>query len=956
MTGLLFQFWTMLRIALKRLFAERGLAIASAIGLTVSVALVMSIPLYADAVQFRILREQINGAKGSPSDAPLSFLFTFQGRPTGGPQLEDFQEIDQYISRTAGRTIGLPQISVVRLFRTDGFQIYPPLDPAVPDSKYFLTWVNFAFLNEPENNVRLVEGTYPALVEETPGAPVEMMISESIATEFGVQVGDMYFARRDDGPEVPAKVVGIWAPKDAKARYWGTRIQQLAIVSENSYVTRIAPVMEDELLTAAWFLVVDGSKLHAADIGPLLTNITEMQQRVETIEPSVELAQSQIAELEAYQTNAPALTTLLYAFSVPIIGLILAFVGLVAGLFVNQQRNEIAILRSRGATAIQVTGIALFQGLVLGGVALGLGIPLGIFLAQAIGRARSFLNFTGPADLRVSLTPNDLTFGVAAIGIILLIMIVIPTLSAAAHTIVTYKQDRARSTQRAWWQRAWLDVLLLLPAGYAVVLLNAQGSLVGTDQAALPDPLSNPLLLIAPALGIFAVTLLLLRLIPTFMTAISALAARTNSVGLLMAARYLSRTPAFYNAPMSLLVLTLSLSAITASLAQTLDRHLYRQIYYETGSDIRLTESGTTFNSDDSQNPVYTFRSLEDHLLIPGVRAASRVGRYSASALRLSGEQADAVYLGIDRLNFAQVAFWQRNFANDQLGGLLNSLGATPDGVLVSRGYMEEEGLNVGDTVTLGIKGQYPVGMTAQIVGVIDLFPSWYPEDGPLFVGNLDYYFSLIGTEYIHEVWMRTDPRADPDFVLRAVRGFSLLLDPLSDPDQVVKDGLNTFVNDSSLAASDIIAEQRRPERQGLFGLLSVGFGASALLTVLGFLLYALFSFRRRFIEMGMLRAIGLSARQMQALLASELVFLIAIGLAVGTVLGVGVSSWFIPYLQLGTATTAHYPPFVVEIAWPAIIQIYILFGLLFLAAFLGLAALLMRMKIFQAIKLGETA
>jgi putative ABC transport system permease protein len=283
-------------------------------------------------------------------------------------------------------------------------------------------------------------------------------------------------------------------------------------------------------------------------------------------------------------------------------------------------------------------------------------------------------------------------------------------------------------------------------------------------------------------------------------------------------------------------------------------------------------------------------------------------------------------------------------------------LGATPDGVLVSRGYMEEEGLNVGDTVTLGIKGQYPVGMTAQIVGVIDLFPTWYPEDGPLFVGNLDYYFSLIGTEYIHEVWMRTDPRADPDFVLRAVRGFSLLLDPLSDPDQVVKDGLNTFVNDSSLAASDIIAEQRRPERQGLFGLLSVGFGASALLTVLGFLLYALFSFRRRFIEMGMLRAIGLSARQMQALLASELVFLIAIGLAVGTVLGVGVSSWFIPYLQLGTATTAHYPPFVVEIAWPAIIQIYILFGLLFLAAFLGLAALLMRMKIFQAIKLGETA
>jgi putative ABC transport system permease protein len=191
---------------------------------------------------------------------------------------------------------------------------------------------------------------------------------------------------------------------------------------------------------------------------------------------------------------------------------------------------------------------------------------------------------------------------------------------------------------------------------------------------------------------------------------------------------------------------------------------------------------------------------------------------------------------------------------------------------------------------------------------------------------------------------------------VRSVRGFSLLLDPAATRAQVVENGLNTLVDDWTAASVQITTEQRRPERQGLFGLLSVGFGASALLTVLGFLLYALFSFRRRFIEMGMLRAIGLSATQLRALLASELVFLILIGLAVGTALGIAVSQWFIPFLQLGTATTAHYPPFIVEIAWPAIVQIYVLFGLLFLAAFGGLAALLMRMKIFQAVKLGETA
>jgi putative ABC transport system permease protein len=955
MMGVFLQLRTLFSVALKRLLAQRGLALASAVGLTVSVSLVMSIPLYADATQFRILRGHLNGAPGRPSDAPLTFMFQYEGAAPGGPQWADAQSVDQYLMCSAGRALGLPQSALVRAFRTDAFKLFPPPDPNDSATQYLLTWVNFAFLSEPEKVVRLVDGAFVSPVVSADG-PIEIMVSESAATEFGVLVGDAYFARRDDGLELPVRVVGIWAPVNPKAQFWGVRAEQLVLASEAAYVNRLSPVIEDELLNAAWLLVLDGSGLHAGDVAPLLENIQAVRQRAETLMPGLELAYSQVQALEEYQQDVPSLTLILYAFSIPILGLILAFVGLVAGLFVQQQRNEIAILRSRGASALQVTGMAALEGLLLGSVALGIGIPGGIFLAQAIGRARSFLNFTAPGDLRVSLTPQDLTVGVLAIGAVLLILIIVPTLNAARHTIVTYKQERARSVQRAWWQRAWLDVLLLVPAGYGAYLLNEQGSLASTQPSALPDPLRNPLLLIVPALGIFAVTLFVLRLIPSLMTAIARLAARTDSVGLLMAARYLSRTPAFYNAPMALLVLTLSLSAFTASLAQTLDRHLYRRTYYETGSNVRVTELGTTVNDPNTPDPVWTFRPVEEHLSLPGVAAVTRVGRYPASALTLSGGSAEGIFLGIDRLTFPQVAFWQRRFAASQLGTLMNALGASPGGVLVSRGFLEAEGLNLGDTVTLGINAGQSLGLTAPIVGVVDLFPTWYPEEGPLFVGNLDYLFEQMGADYIHEAWLRTEANADADYIVRAVRGFSLLLDPTADRSQVVENGLNTLVSDWRADSALITAEQRRPERQGLFGLLSVGFGASALLTVLGFLLYALFSFRRRFIEMGMLRAIGLSAGQMRALLASELVFLIAIGLAVGTALGVAVSQWFIPFLQLGTATTAHYPPFIVEIAWPAIVQIYVLFGLLFLAAFGALAALLMRMKIFQAVKLGEIA
>ena len=50
----------------------------------------------------------------------------------------------------------------------------------------------------------------------------------------------------------------------------------------------------------------------------------------------------------------------------------------------------------------------------------------------------------------------------------------------------------------------------------------------------------------------------------------------------------------------------------------------------------------------------------------------------------------------------------------------------------------------------------------------------------------------------------------------------------------------------------------------------------------------------------------------------------------------------------------ARTPPFLVQIDWSSVFQIYIRFGLLFVIAMFILTFLLMRMKIFEAIKLGE--
>lgn len=960
-----FRFASVFRIAAKSLLAERGLALATALGLTAAVALAMSVPLYADGVYFRLLHEAVAVPGDSADGTPLSFRFRYVGARDGARQLEDVQPLDAYLAGPVASTLRLPARSFIHHYKTDIFRVHFP-DDDLQTSKG-LTWVSFGTLGHMEEHIQLRQGQFPA--SDSPSETVEVLISESVAQEFAWQVGETLLAERD-GLVIPIRIAGTWAAAQPQAGFWSSPLEELALVSEQTFAGSIAPRMDNEVYLGLWQVTLDGSALHASDVAPLLSRVDDMERQAAAYLPRVVLDSSPIEALQSYRQGVPELTFLLLAYSVPMMGLLLAFIGLVGGLHVERRRNQIAILRSRGATTAQVAGIAALEGAILGALALVLGSVAGMGIAGLIGRAQSFLQLTGPADLRITLTREALGAGLVAVTIAQFAQLA-PALAAAGNTIVAYKQQQARLLRPPWWQRAGLDFALLIPTGYGFFILQRQGRLAAAGGAAVHDIFQDPLLFLTPALGLFALTLFVARALPLIMGATAWLAGRTRSVGLLLASRQLSRAPGMFTVPLVLLILTLSLSAFTASLARTLDGHLAKQEYYRAGADLRLAEMGvsTGFGSGAVPPPEldivselptseagarWFFQPVEAHLQIPEVRAAARVGRYPA-VVQLLNAPVTGVYIGIDRLDFPQVAYWEPGFSPASLGTLMNELARTREGVIVTRDLLAGQGLRVGDPITIIVTPyDTPIQINLRIVGVLDLFPTWYPEEGPLFVGNLDYLFEEAGIEYPYDVWLRTQGGADQQRIVARVRGRTALLDPGAG--EVADDGLNIMVTDWNSAPLEISAEQQRPQRQGLFGLLSVGFVASALLTVLGFLLYALFSFRRRFIQIGILRAVGLSLPQLIGMLGWELASLILIGIAVGTGLGTWVSAWFIPYLQVGVEASSRFPPFTVVIDWPAIAQIYMLFGLLFIAALVGLIALLARMHISQAVKIGETA
>lgn len=960
--GLINRYTAIITVALKRLFAQRGLALAIMIGLVVSISLIMSIPLYADAVYYRILQDELESPSntGGIQRPPFAYMFRYVGSTYGAKEWEDLRPVDTYLSGPAVEQLGLPHVRSIRHFKTDNVRLFPSDNVVYSDITDPLEWVSFGFVTEIENEIDIVEGRFPeGTLSGNPDTPVEVLVSAEIANEIGIKSGENYMtfrrARTDEGVrtiQVPITVTGIWEPKDISAPFWfynPNTFETVMLVPEQTYVSRIAPAYSQDVYLALWYLIMDGSDITTQTVRRMVANTVEVEQFTAGLLANTRLGVSPTDALRRYQRSSGLLTVLLYAFSVPIVGLLLAFIGLVVGLSVARQRNEVAVLRSRGATSMQVVGISFLEALVLAAIALAAAYYGSQFVAEVIGSTQTFLNFSQVADLRLVFNVGTWRIGAVAVGVTLFAQL-LPTLGASRHTIVTYKREQARTLQAPWWQRSFMDFLLLIPAGYGIYLLRQQGSISAAGTLTGATLFDNPLLFLVPALGLFAMTLVSLRFLPYFMEALSWIFSRMGGLGMLLAMRHLARNRSVYTAPMVLLVLTLSLSTFTTTLAQTLDNHLYDQIYYKVGADARLIElgylpdtggaggfGGGGSGSETEQPASWTFVPVSEHLRTEEIQGATRVAEFEAQ-VQLQGDWRAVQYRGVDRLDFPQVSFWRRDFAPATLGSLMNSLALESNGVLMNRDFMRRNTIRVGDIVGMRFV-RYGLRAEADMIvlGELNFFPGWYPDEGPIVVGNLDHLFELMGGQFPYDVLVSTVPGTDFEKVQRELYTYDINV-------------MNYYS-----ARQDIAREQALPQRQGLFGVLSVGFIASGILTILGFLLYTLFSFRRRFIELGTLRAIGLSSGQMTVFLAWELAFLIGVGIGVGTLLGTFMSDAFIPYLQVGTTPEATTPPYIVGIAWAAVSRVYALFGMLFVTALVALIISLLRMRIFQAIKLGET-
>jgi putative ABC transport system permease protein len=298
--------------------------------------------------------------------------------------------------------------------------------------------------------------------------------------------------------------------------------------------------------------------------------------------------------------------------------------------------------------------------------------------------------------------------------------------------------------------------------------------------------------------------------------------------------------------------------------------------------------------------------------------------------------------MGIDRLEFPAVAFFRDDFSSESFGAMMNYLGTDLNAVLVPRDLAEQNGLRIGDQLDTSISIlDQKVERSLVITGFYDYFPTIYPGDKPTLIVNLESIFDNPEAVIGYDIWLK----------LRRDTNVEVLLYQL----KMLVGGDRAIIDVRGDAYREVKEMMDQPERVGLFGILNVGFLMTGLMPGIGFVLYSYASLRRRFIQLGILQAIGLSIKSLIGYLASEQFLLMGVAIIGGASIGLISSNLFVPFLQVGATSGAPVPPFEVQIGWFESGIISFIFLLVLISTMFGTISYLVKMKVFQAVKMGET-
>ncbi len=546
-------------------------------------------------------------------------------------------------------------------------------------------------------------------------------------------------------------------------------------------------------------------------------------------------------QLSAFKQALGFLNTFLLVF-----GLVALFVGafLIQNTFqivVAQRTRELGLLRALGATRRQVTAMVLAEALIVGLGASVVGVVAGIGLAAGIRAA--FEAFGGRLPTGgLQVLGRTWMVGVGAGVAVTALSALVPALRAGAVSPTEAMRTGFRPPTRASLRRrAYL--------GGAVLAAGTGSMAVGL--LAEPTPFSVPPVTLV-GVGAAVVFVAVALLAPTFARPLVGMLGRPlpRLLGIpgRLARDNATRTPRRTAATASALTVGIALVSLVTLMASSIDATTAALIADRFRADLVVQPTGF---GGAGLSPALG-DALEE---LPEVASVARIRRGPAKL----GD--DVVFVGATDLATVSEAL---DF--EVVAGSLSGVG--PDGVVLSDEKAAELGVGPGDDVELSFNRTGPVPLRVAAV---------YDPQGP----GSDILLDLTGwnanfvERFDSSLFVVYDPAADPTAARAAVEGVAETF-----PGSVVLD--QTEFRDEAAA-----------QLGGFVNLIFALLGLALLIGFFGIANTLLLSVFERTRELGLLRAIGTTRRQIRRMVTWEAVVIALFGATLGVVVGL-VFGWAI--------------------------------------------------------------
>ncbi len=640
--------------------------------------------------------------------------------------------------------------------------------------------------------------------------------------------------------------------------------------------------------------------------------------------------------MKKFEETILALLMFMLLYSFPLLGIAAFLVVYSYGLVKPQMKQRIGILKTRGASSLQVF---LFLGIELV-VATGTAVIAGYFIAVPFSGI--ITRTSGFMDFNKSMIPIRTSFRsfllVAGFGICLALLLNLRSLVRYSNMEIQEMEVRVEK-RLPFWKRTYLDVFLIIIGVLGFILIHIAQRAPDTVPTEFLSIIGVP----SPFLLTIGLVLLTTRLFPIFIEKLGNWS-WTKFGGLTsLAIKNLVQRKHPATRAVLLITMTLAFGVISLSLPVIISEHERDSLYYELVSDIKI--SGLSAPNNTLRTILETNYSSDIEEISSYARGQidSYRNEQSSEPMGIQYEYMSIRILGIDPATFHKVRRDKTDLGTkNSLIELKDALNENNNSVLIHKENMKALKYSIGDNFTIFLPSQkeelpnrsnYKINTAIsqefreyQILDYFSFWPNLYfdriTKDEALWTVYL--IMNLSTLETLIQFWQTSWDWYDFQY------GYVIKLRDPTKGTEIAAELREITDNKIESFDNEYTSVKEGPQFMFWMAVINSNVIIIAIVSTIAILLFAFMQLIERSKEIGVERTLGMNLKQTAVTFLIETLIILIFGEITGLILGSVLTNYFVMITYLGE----NIPP--IRIIYPAM---WLLGGLLILTTFAVLAA-----------------